>query len=49
VNENPNEAAAAVVDLEEAQAQLHESLETAKKLVQRTKFLLSGDAEADPA
>ena len=46
MDEKSNEAP---VDLEQAQAQLHESLETAKKLVERTKFLLSGDAEADPA
>ena len=46
VDEKSNEAP---VDLEQAQAQLHESLETAKKLVERTKFLLSGDADTDPA
>ena len=46
VDEKSNEAP---VDLEQAQAQLQESLENAKKLVQQTKFLLSGDAEADPA
>ena len=39
----------APADLEQAQEQLRESLESAKKLVQRTKFLLSGDAETDPA
>lgn len=47
VSENPNETPA--VDLEQAEAQLHESLESAKRLVRRTKFLLSGDAEGDPA
>ena len=46
MDEKSNEAP---VDLEQAQAQLQESLENAKKLVQQTKFLLSGDAEADPA
>ena len=46
MDEKSNEAP---VDLEQAQAQLHESLETAKKLVERTKFLLSGDADTDPA
>ena len=37
------------VEAEQAQAQLHESLENAKRLVLRTKYLLSGDAEGDPA
>ena len=48
MNESPNEAPVDLeVNLEVAQAQLHESLESAKRLVQRTKFLLSGDVEAE--
>lgn len=35
--------------IEEARLQIRESLDNAKRLVERTKFLLTGDAEADQA
>lgn len=43
-NSDPAEAA-----IEEAQLQIRESLDNARRLVERTKFLLNGEPEADQA
>lgn len=40
VSESPQEAA---TNLEQVKAEIEEGLESAKKLVQQTKFLLGGD------